>query len=46
MMLLATNNTIRRYRAAERKKRKLYRIAICTYESYICYGNKCVVPKG
>ena len=45
-MLLATNNTIRRYYTAECKKRKLYRIAMRTYELCIYYSNKCIMPKG
>ena len=46
MMLSAANSTIRRHRAAERKKRKLRRIAIRTCESCIRHGNKCIMPKG
>ena len=46
MMLLATNSTIRRYRAAKRKKRKLYYIVIYTYKSCIRHSNKCIIPKG
>ena len=45
-MPLAANSTIRRYHAAERKKRKLRRIAIRTCESCIRHGNECIVPKG
>ena len=46
MMLLAANSTIRRYCAAERKKRKLRRIAMRTYELCIRYGDECIVLKG
>ena len=46
MMPSAANSTIRRYRAAERKKRKLRRIAIRTCESCIHYSNKYIMPKG
>ena len=42
----AANNTIRRYHTAERKKRKLRRIAMRTYESCIHHGNECIMPKG
>ena len=46
MMPSAANSTIRRHRAAERKKRKLRRIAMRTCESCIRHGDECVVPKG
>ena len=46
MMPSAANSTIRRHRAAKRKKRKLRRIAIRTCESCIRHGDKCIVPKG
>ena len=45
-MLLATNSTIRRYYAAERKKRKLRYIAIRTCELYTRHSDKCIMPKG
>ena len=45
-MLLAANSTIRCYYTAERKKRKLRRIAIRTYELCIRYSNKYIIPKG
>ena len=45
-MLSAANSTIRRYRTAERKKRKLRRIAMRTCELYIRHGDKCIMPKG
>ena len=46
MMPSAANSTIRRHRAAERKKRKLRRIAMRTCESCIRHGGECIVPKG
>ena len=45
-MLLVTNSTIYYYYTAEYKKRKLRRITIRTYESYIRYSNKYIIPKG
>ena len=46
MMPSAANSTIRRHRAAERKKRKLRRIAMRTCELCIRHGDEYIVPKG